>query len=67
MENRDFEGSLARLDEIVSLLESGKCTLDESFALFEEGTALSRQCEELLAKAKCRLSAMNDVRGESEQ
>lgn len=36
-----FEESLARLEEIVKLMESGKLTLDETTALFEEGVKLT--------------------------
>lgn len=47
-----FETSMARLDEIVSLLEKGDKTLEESMALFEEGTKLMKQCNALLDKAE---------------
>ena len=33
----DFEQSMARLEEIVGLLERGDAPLDEAMALFEEG------------------------------
>lgn len=36
---KPFEESMARLEEIVSILERGESTLDESLALFEEGTS----------------------------
>ena len=35
---KPFEESMTRLEEIVSILERGESTLDESLALFEEGT-----------------------------
>ena len=35
-----FEQSMARLDEIVRHLEKGDMPLNDSLALFEEGTAL---------------------------
>ena len=56
MKKTDFEFSLSRLDEIVKKLESGDCTLDESFALFEEGTALAKKCSDILEKAKSKLT-----------
>ena len=40
----EFEKALSRLDEIVKTLEAGKCSLEESMKLFEEGTALSKVC-----------------------
>ena len=33
-----FEASMERLNEIVRLLENGDVSLEESIALFEEGT-----------------------------
>ena len=36
----DFEQSMARLEEIVGLLERGDAPLDEAMALFEEGAKL---------------------------
>ena len=47
-----FEQSIARLDEIVKLLERGDATLENSLSLFEEGTALIRRCGKLLDTAE---------------
>ena len=44
----DFEKSLNELEEIVSRLESGDITLDESMALFERGMKLSGDCRKAL-------------------
>ena len=41
---KPFEESMTRLEEIVSILERGESTLDESLALFEEGTKLAAAC-----------------------
>ena len=51
-----FEQSLARLEQIVQAMESGKITLDESLSLFQEGTELIRNCEQLLDQAELRVS-----------
>lgn len=56
MEKLNFEASLKRLDEIVKLLESGECSLDDSFKLFEEGTTLSKECYKTLETAKQKIS-----------
>ena len=37
---KSFEENIARLEEIVSLLERGDAQLKDSLALFEEGTGL---------------------------
>ena len=47
-----FEEAMKRLDEIVRGLEKGDVTLDDSMALFEEGTALIRRCTALLDGAE---------------
>ena len=47
-----FESSVARLGQIVSHLERGDMPLEDSLALFEEGTALIRRCTEILDKAE---------------
>ena len=38
MAERTFESQMARLEEIVRLLERGEAPLNESMKLFEEGT-----------------------------
>lgn len=50
--NLSFEQSMARLDEIVRHLEKGDMPLNDSLALFEEGTALIRSCEKQLDAAE---------------
>ena len=52
MEEIGFEKALARLEEILQKLESGKAPLDESLALFEEGVKLSGYCNGLLDRAE---------------
>lgn len=47
-----FEQSMARLDEIVRHLEKGDMPLNDSLALFEEGTALICSCEKQLDEAE---------------
>ena len=47
-----FEQSMARLDEIVHHLESGDMPLNDTLALFEEGTGLIRSCGAMLDAAE---------------
>lgn len=49
---KTFEESMARLEEIVSRLEKGEVPLDESIALFEEGTKLAAECGKKLDQAE---------------
>ena len=47
-----FEAALQRLDEIVKTLERGQAPLDQSLALFEEGTKLLGVCGKQLDEAE---------------
>ena len=51
-EELSFEAALARLEEIVRLLERGEAPLDQSIELYQEGDRLRRHCEARL-KAPC--------------
>ena len=50
-----FEKAMARLEQIVAALEGGRCTLDESLKLFEEGTKLTAYCSRLLKEAEQKI------------
>lgn len=50
-----FESALKRLEAIVSRLESGDASLDESINLYAEGDKLRAQCEGRLADAQARI------------
>ena len=56
MEDLTFEQAMQRLEEIVSLLEDGKAPLNESVALFEEGTKLSAYLSQLLDTAEQKVT-----------
>ncbi len=47
-EEKTFEQSMKRLEEIVSLLEKNEQPLDETIKLFEEGLKLSKLCDKQL-------------------
>ena len=51
-EPKSFEENIARLEEIVSLLERGDARLADSLALFEEGTRLASACSAMLDEAE---------------
>lgn len=50
-----FEDALARLETIVSRLESGQAPLEESITLYEEGARLKSHCEARLKEAQLRV------------
>lgn len=54
----DFERSLARLEEVVRRLESPQLSLDEAMKLFEEGVALSRECQRQLEEAEGKVEIL---------
>lgn len=60
-----FESAMARLEEIVNMLESGKATLDDSLGLYEEGIALVRLCSDRLDKAEQKIKIVRtDLNGD---
>ncbi|MGI8705897.1 MAG: exodeoxyribonuclease VII small subunit [Sphingomicrobium sp.] len=50
-----FEAALARLEEIVRILEKGEAPLDQSIELYQEGDRLKRHCEARLKAAQARI------------
>ena len=48
----NFEQSLSRLEEIVRHLEKGDLPLNDSLALYEEGTCLIAACSKMLDEAE---------------
>lgn len=57
----DYEKSIARLQEIVELLENGELPLDESIKLFEEGTKLSAECYKQLSMAEQKITQITEI------
>ena len=52
MAKKSFEENMARLEEIVALLEKGDAQLSQSLSLFEEGTRLAAACRTELDQAE---------------
>jgi len=53
-----FEEAMKRLEQIVQQLEKGDAPLDQSLALFEEGTKLIKACGTALDQAEHKLSIL---------
>lgn len=53
-----FEEALEKLEEIVSGLESGDISLEESLAKYEEGVKLVRLCQKKLNEAKKKIEIL---------
>ncbi|WP_370626787.1 exodeoxyribonuclease VII small subunit [Cryobacterium sp. PAMC25264] len=57
VDSLSYEQARDELIRVVSVLEQGGTTLEESLALWERGEALATRCEEWLIGAKARLDA----------
>ena len=57
-EEVSFEQALAQLEEIVTKLESGALSLDESLALFERGQRLAARCGAQLDEAELKIKQL---------
>ncbi len=60
----DFEEAMLRLQEIVSKLETGEESLDNSMKLYEEGAKLSALCYETLNKAEQKVIELTALQEE---
>ena len=57
-ENMTFEASMVRLEQIVRTMERGDAPLEESLALFQEGTKLIGSCSKALDQAQQQLKIL---------
>ena len=56
----DFEHSLEELEQLVTRMEGGALSLDESLASFERGIGLYRHCQQSLQQAELRVRLLLD-------
>ena len=59
-----YEQARDELIRVVTELEQGSASLEESLALWERGEALATRCEEWLIGAKARLDAARSTAAE---
>ncbi len=52
---KSFEGELKKLEAIVSKLENGSESLEDSLKLFEQGTKIANYCHEVLQTAEQKI------------
>lgn len=57
-DTKTFEKSVQELDSIVTQMESGELSLDESLKLFEKGVKLTRSCQKTLADAEAKIEKL---------
>ena len=63
-ENILFEDAIARLEQIVRMLDSGNVPLDKSLELYEEGVKLVKICNSRLENAEQKIKILVEKNGE---
>ena len=64
--NTDFEKAIEELEKIVSQLESGEVSLDESIKLFERGMELTGICRKTQDTARQKIVTLTEAEEEAE-
>ena len=57
-EPASFEQSLSELEALVERMESGDLSLEESLGAFEQGIALTRNCQQALQAAEQKIEIL---------
>lgn len=55
---RNFEGALEELEQVVEQLESGELPLDDSLAAFEKGVGLVKFCNQKLNEVEKKVELL---------
>lgn len=63
---KNFEGTLEKLEKIVSELEGGEISLDQSIKKFEKGIDLYNECRDFLSDAEQKIKVLTDSLKEEE-
>ncbi len=61
----NFESAMTELESLVTKIEAGNLSLEESLKEFEKGITLSRVCQKALTNAEQRVKILSED-GESE-
>ncbi len=61
----NFETALNDLNTIVEKMEQGNLSLEQSLASFEQGIALTRQCQIALSSAEQKVKILLEKNGET--
>ena len=56
----DFEGSLKRLEALVTEMEKGDLPIEEALKAFEEGIGLTRECQKILQDAEQKVVLLTE-------
>lgn len=60
----DFEQSLQQLEALVTDMEKGDLTLEESLQAFEAGIKLTRECQARLTEAEQKVQLLLEEQGQ---
>lgn len=63
----DFEAALEELEELVSSMEDGELSLEESLQAFENGIKLTRECQAALKNAEQKVQVLLNKNGDIEE
>ena len=63
----NFETALESLEEIVSSMEKGDLTLEDSLKAFETGIKLTRECQAALKDAEQKVRVLSKENGKTEE
>ena len=60
IESLNFESAMTELENLVTTIEAGNLSLEESLKEFEKGIKLSRVCQKALTNAEQRVKVLSD-------
>jgi exodeoxyribonuclease VII small subunit len=64
-ENFNFEAALEQLNQLVEKMEAGGLSLEDSLRSFEQGIALTRQCQQALQAAEQKVQILLEKNGKT--
>ena len=62
----DFENALEELEALVTAMEDGELSLEESLQAFEKGIKLTRECQSALKQAEQKVQVLINENGDTE-
>ncbi|HAJ76583.1 MAG TPA: exodeoxyribonuclease VII small subunit [Gammaproteobacteria bacterium] len=63
----EFEQALEDLEELVSAMEQGDLSLEDSLQAFEKGIKLTRECQTALKNAEQKVQVLINENGKTEE
>ena len=63
----NFEKAVENLEQLVSSMESGELSLEDSLKAFETGIKLTRECQTALKEAEQKIQILMNEEGDTEE